>query len=340
VTEYDLRISNTSFNEEDWSQVTRIRTTSPRSSGQPESFRVGGLDPSSAYLLAIKAADEVPNWSGISNYASTTTFDEAPPELELVWGSHGSNENQFDAPMDVSVFQGLVYVADWNNHRIQAFDENGQFRFTIGESQLSKSFHMSNDAQGSLFVADSGYVRIVVFDQAGQETNSWILSHSPSSIFVQGEELSVSMWNDVVRFTTAGAPLPGLVLRYPEQPQITNLSSGTNDSWVVLFSDPQVSSYNGDQLVSSWGSSGTGLGFMNHPKDLAVDQDGNILVADTGNQRIQKFSATGRFLAAWGRPGPAPGEFARPVAIALQEPNVVYVADSGNDRIQKFRWHH
>jgi hypothetical protein len=50
---------------------------------------------------------------------------------------------------------------------------------------------------------------------------------------------------------------------------------------------------------SEWGSEGSGPGEFNGPTAIAVDKDGNVLVADNGNSRIQKFDANGRFLDTW-----------------------------------------
>jgi DNA-binding beta-propeller fold protein YncE len=38
-----------------------------------------------------------------------------------------------------------------------------------------------------------------------------------------------------------------------------------------------------------WGSSGSGGGQFYGPTGVAVDQDGNVYVADSDNNRIQKF---------------------------------------------------
>ena len=40
---------------------------------------------------------------------------------------------------------------------------------------------------------------------------------------------------------------------------------------------------------------------------LAVDADGNVYVADSGNHRIQKFTRKGAFLDQWGGSGPGSG---------------------------------
>ncbi|PZR76407.1 MAG: hypothetical protein DLM73_02655 [Chthoniobacterales bacterium] len=83
------------------------------------------------------------------------------------------------------------------------------------------------------------------------------------------------------------------------------------------------------------GGKGTGRGQFDFPRGIAVDATGNILVADTNNGRIQKFSSTGQFLATIGRPGRGDGEFQEPNSIAFDSAGNLYVADVSNQRVQK-----
>jgi DNA-binding beta-propeller fold protein YncE len=41
------------------------------------------------------------------------------------WGSEGSGPGQFNGQNDVDPFKNHVYVADYDNNRIQVFDGNG-----------------------------------------------------------------------------------------------------------------------------------------------------------------------------------------------------------------------
>ena len=77
-------------------------------------------------------------------------------------------------------------------------------------------------------------------------------------------------------------------------------------------------------------------GKLGLPIASAVDSSGNIYVVEYGNNRIQKFDASGNFLAKWGSQGSGDGQFNEPVGIALDSSNNVYVTDMGNHRIQKF----
>ncbi len=67
-----------------------------------------------------------------------------------------------------------------------------------------------------------------------------------------------------------------------------------------------------------------------------MDSAGNVYVADTWNDRIQKFTADGQYLTQWGSYGSGPEQFNLPRAVAVDSAGNVYVADSRNSRIQKF----
>lgn len=60
-------------------------------------------------------------------------------------------------------------------------------------------------------------------------------------------------------------------------------------------------------------------------QDLEIDSQGNILVMDFKNFRIQKFDAKGHFLKTIGRKGQGPGEFERLGQIFLDSKDNLYV---------------
>jgi len=76
--------------------------------------------------------------------------------------------------------------------------------------------------------------------------------------------------------------------------------------------------------------------YFSHPNGVALDSSGNVYVADTGNNRIQKFTSSGQFITKWGSEGNGDGQFSSPHGIALDSNGNIYVADTGNNRIQKF----
>ncbi|MEM7229294.1 MAG: NHL repeat-containing protein [Planctomycetota bacterium] len=85
----------------------------------------------------------------------------------------------------------------------------------------------------------------------------------------------------------------------------------------------------------SIGSRGSEDGQFKRPQDVVFDTDGSILVADTGNHRVQRFSIDGEHLATFGEWGAFPGLFAEPTAIDVDDSRI-YVADALNHRVQIF----
>jgi DNA-binding beta-propeller fold protein YncE len=72
------------------------------------------------------------------------------------------------------------------------------------------------------------------------------------------------------------------------------------------------------------------------PRGIAVDSQGHVLVADTGNKRIIVYSPDGNFISKFGGIGSAAGQFDEPVGLALDSKGNLYVADTWNQRIQVF----
>jgi hypothetical protein len=98
------------------------------------------------------------------------------------------------------------------------------------------------------------------------------------------------------------------------------------------------------------------------PNGIAVDSTGNVYVADSGNNRVDKFSSNGSFVgwaggctsggnclngvsvgftcttAECGLPvsGSDNGQFSGPQGVGVDSTGNVYVADSGNSRVEKF----
>ena len=72
------------------------------------------------------------------------------------------------------------------------------------------------------------------------------------------------------------------------------------------------------------------------PRGVAVNSEGDVYVADTGNNRIQKFTTFGKLLREWGSEEKEQGQFNKPRGEAVDSQGDVYVADTENSRIQKF----
>ncbi len=107
-------------------------------------------------------------------------------------GKKGHEEGQLFYPTDVEINNGLVYVADAYNNRVQVFDLNGGYVSTIGESKNIKVASGITVNKDRLALTDFEGNRIHVYDKAG----SWIQTISdgiskPSDVLFFRDELFI-----------------------------------------------------------------------------------------------------------------------------------------------------
>ncbi len=81
-------------------------------------------------------------------------------------------------------------------------------------------------------------------------------------------------------------------------------------------------------------STGSALGEFNYPSGADVDANGVVWVADTRNDRIQRFDPEANTFSAVGSQGAAAGQFQRPMGVAVSG-DTLFVADTDNNRVQK-----
>jgi len=147
----------------------------------------------------------------------------------------------------------------------------------------------------------------------------WSLA-SASLAFAAVAILLIGLWRSDLRPGT-----PGFLSRSHDGPSIAAPSTPVAGPFEVAWQVP-----GGD----------TGFDF---PTSLAVDPDGNIWVADSGNDRFQIFSPGGDFIETWGVSGTGDGQFRMErfngdgygVNAFLSDGSFVAL-DPGNHRIQYF----
>lgn len=86
------------------------------------------------------------------------------------------------------------------------------------------------------------------------------------------------------------------------------------------------------------GGVGTEPSLLNSPHGLLVHPIRSaLLVADTGNHRVQLFAlGSWQLLDVWGGLGTEPGQFDSPSSLSADSAGNVYIVDTGNHRVQKF----
>ena len=96
------------------------------------------------------------------------------------------------------------------------------------------------------------------------------------------------------------------------------ISDGYGNSRVLKFS-PQ------GKFLLQWGSKGSAPGEFNVVHAVAVDQQGQVYVADRDNARIQVFDGSGRFLREWHNE-----QLGKPWGVAVGPDNLIYTVYGGN----------
>jgi len=117
----------------------------------------------------------------------------------------GGDKQGLDAPRGIAVREGVVYVADTGNQRIQLFGVNGMFLHTLelsapvpakeGEEspyELKKAADIAVDDAGRVYVLDSGDELVKVYDAGGRYLRSFSGIASPIALTVAEDGVYVA----------------------------------------------------------------------------------------------------------------------------------------------------
>jgi hypothetical protein len=187
-------------------------------------------------------------------------------------GEPGNGIGQFQEPSGIAVdSDGFIYVADTGNNRIQRVDRaiNKDIDDEIEVigvletpgSPLNAPHGLGIDSADRIYIADTGNSRVVV-------TGGGLVIGGP------GDEPG-----------TFDEPIDVAVCR--TNGWIYVLDRGRNR--VQIFDSLD----NGAAWLDSFGRPGDGLGSFNSPSGIDVDINCIVYVADTGNNRIQRFTKEG-----------------------------------------------
>ncbi|KAJ8682386.1 hypothetical protein QAD02_018178 [Eretmocerus hayati] len=94
-----------------------------------------------------------------------------------------------------------------------------------------------------------------------------------------------------------------------------------------------------NRSVLTFGNEGELADNLCRPWGITCDSEGNIVVADRSNNRIQIFRQDGSLLRRFGSHGSGPGQFDRPAGVVVDARKRIIVADKDNHRIQILTMH-
>lgn len=90
------------------------------------------------------------------------------------FGKRGSGDGEFNLARDIAIApNGLVYVVDSGNFRIQVFDRDGKFVKTFGgvgrqPGNFARPREIAIDREGRVYVSDAAFGNLQIFDPDGQ----------------------------------------------------------------------------------------------------------------------------------------------------------------------------
>jgi DNA-binding beta-propeller fold protein YncE len=243
-------------------------------------------------------------------------FDEGGQVLNT-WGTFSdaitgdASEGAFNQPWDVATGPDHeVVVADTWNHRVQYFDENGEFISSFGTHGIGAGIDAlwgprsaAVDHEGRIFISDTGNKRIVVFDPSGSTI---------SEIGMGG--VGLGQLDEPV----------GLAIDLDGRLYVA-------DTWnmrVQIFEETIPGTFEAvaDWPVEAW----YGQSLENKPY-IAVSPEKHVCVSDPEGARILCFSEEGEFLTGWHSPG-----MNLPSGVVFDENCNLWVSDAGSDRLLRF----
>lgn len=242
---------------------------------------------------------------------------------------------QFNNPTDVAIGpMGNIYVADSSNHRIRkitpagvvtTFAGSGTAGTTNGSATVARfnlPRSLAADASGNIYVADTTNHRIRKVTPAGEV----------STFAGSGTVGTTNGSATAARFSSPD----GIALDKDGNAYVADRG---NNRIRKVTTDGTVSTLAGTTAGSANGT-GTAAQFT-APRGVAVDAEGNVFVADTGNNRIRKITPAGvvTYVSGSGTAGFANGastaaQFSGPAGIAISPLGKVYVGDTVNNRIR------
>ncbi|GBP35585.1 Protein wech [Eumeta japonica] len=155
---------------------------------------------------------------------------------------------------------------------------------------------------------------------------------SSSSGVTTSADLTRSMNSRIVNYYDNNHSIMSLGLEVAPQRGIGQAIAGY---WLSVSLKPTRDPVPGVPVLS-FAREGQDEGQVSRPWGLCVDRDGNIIVADRRNNRIQIFSNEGKFKSLFGSKGTGPGEFDLPAGITTDNYGRIIVIDKDNHRVQIF----
>lgn len=198
---------------------------------------------------------------------------------------------------------GKVYVSDFTLKTVVVFDMKAKDVHPLGSGVFEHPTGVAVDGLGNVYVGDTKTRKILVFDRNERPLNVIDLSGTLQSIG------SIAIDKSRNRLLVPDVKANKVI--------VYDLVANS-----ILFSIGGEVAAQGSETVS-----------FNFPTSVTVDGSGNILVCDSMNANIARFTPEGKFISRFGRRGDGIGDFNMIKAVAVDSEGHIYVTDSKANRI-------
>ena len=297
------------------------------------------------------------------------------------FGAGGKGDGQFSTdPRGISISADgtLAFATDSGGKRIEAFTltqsgghySNATWSFTIPSGTGNGAFvgprGLTTTSDNHLLLADEWGYNFHEFSFTPGTTNYTATYNStptlppvpgvnsPRGVAVapDGQIYIVDYWNQRIEYMNAnGTGAQAFGSRGdPSQPGAINfawniaIQPGTGNVFLANRESDQVQVFSPTgNSIYIFGQVGSAAGQFKFPQGIAFAPDGTLLVADSGNSRIERFTmGPGDTSSAWdasyGQKGVGvtspKGDLNMPTGMAVAPDGTVWVADTLNNRIQ------
>ncbi|XP_078585741.1 E3 ubiquitin-protein ligase TRIM32-like [Branchiostoma floridae x Branchiostoma japonicum] len=279
----------------------------------------------------------------------------------VTFSGKGSGPGEFNGPLGVTVSdEGKIFVADMMNQRIQVFTLQGTFirQFLTGMSNGQKMdpHDVAMDGEGNLWVVGwTGSAHCAAqYNKQGRVLRKFDLQKTGPGWY-GGVAVDTRRNHILITQTTGGIGNPhGEVLVF--RPDGTLVRTVGAKQWNLLRRQQRMKwpryitvdrdlgnilVSNGDnhcihvhnedgQFLFKFGDLGSGEGQLYSPHGICTDKAGNIIVADSGNSRVEMFDKKGRFLKHIAT------DMEKPQAVAMATQGQLVVTDYENHTVSIF----
>jgi len=259
----------------------------------------------------------------------------------------------------LNYFSGEKFKPPQEQKKVKASWKDRLAGITVGQTnqaqkprfQLVMPYGMGVDSKGRLYIADRKVSAVFIVN-----TETWEFELIKNGVHSRFGMITGLAIDDADRLFVSDSGLRRVLVFDPQHRVEGSISEGMRDPggiaidnenrflYVADAGTDQVLVYDADppyKLLRRIGTGGkehtlTTPGDFAKPTNVAVDQDGNLYVTDTLNNRVQIFDPDGTFIRTFGKAGDGPGYFARPKGIAVDKDGHIWVADAVQDRVQVF----